>query len=114
MCSTCQGSPAFQPPEIARGQDEWSGFKADIWAAGVTLYVHPAITLFHVLCCRYHFVTGKFPFGGESVYKLFSAIAVGVFEMPVDLSPLLTDLLHGMLCKEAETRLTVQEIRQHS
>ncbi len=37
MCSTCQGSPAFQPPEIARGQDEWSGFKADIWAAGVTL-----------------------------------------------------------------------------
>lgn len=36
-CSTCQGSPAFQPPEIASGQDSWSGFKADIWAAGVTL-----------------------------------------------------------------------------
>ena len=36
-CSTCQGSPAFQPPEIASGQDLWSGFKADIWAAGVTL-----------------------------------------------------------------------------
>ena len=37
LCSTCQGSPAFQPPEIASGQDSWSGFKADIWAAGVTL-----------------------------------------------------------------------------
>ncbi len=37
VCTTCQGSPAFQPPEIALGQDEWSGFKADIWAAGVTL-----------------------------------------------------------------------------
>ncbi len=59
-------------------------------------------------------MTGKFPFGGESVYKLFSAIAVGVFDMPTDLSPLLTDLLRGMLCKEADNRLTVQEIRQHS
>ena len=38
LCQTCQGSPAFQPPEIASGSDEsWSGFKADIWAAGVTL-----------------------------------------------------------------------------
>ena len=36
-CSTCQGSPAFQPPEIASGQDSWSGFKADIWATGITL-----------------------------------------------------------------------------
>ncbi len=76
----------------------------------------------HTLCCthtklmysRYHFVTGKFPFGGESVYKLFSAIAVGVFDMPVDLSPRLTDLLSGMLCKEADNRFTVPEIRQHS
>ena len=37
LCQTCQGSPAFQPPEIALGHDSWSGFKADIWAAGVTL-----------------------------------------------------------------------------
>ena len=38
LCQTCQGSPAFQPPEIARAHDDsWSGFKADIWAAGVTL-----------------------------------------------------------------------------
>ena len=36
-CTNCQGSPAFQPPEIASGHDTWSGFKADIWAAGVTL-----------------------------------------------------------------------------
>lgn len=37
LCYSCQGSPAFQPPEIASGKDTWSGFKADIWAAGVTL-----------------------------------------------------------------------------
>lgn len=36
-CCTSQGSPAFQPPEIANGLDTFSGFKVDIWSAGVTL-----------------------------------------------------------------------------
>ena len=36
-CWTSQGSPAFQPPEIANGLDTFSGFKVDIWSAGVTL-----------------------------------------------------------------------------
>lgn len=100
QCSTCQGSPAFQPPEIALGQvDSWSGFKADIWAAGVTLF---------------HFTTGKFPFEGDNVYKLFGAISTGVFEMPKDLSPLLQDLLKGILRKDAKKRLSIQEIRNHS
>ncbi|TNN78084.1 Serine/threonine-protein kinase STK11 [Liparis tanakae] len=43
-CRTSQGSPAFQPPEIANGLDTFSGFKVDIWSAGVTLWVrkkHP-------------------------------------------------------------------------
>lgn len=38
-CSTSQGSPAFQPPEIANGVVKFSGFKVDIWSSGVTLYV---------------------------------------------------------------------------
>lgn len=38
-CRTSQGSPAFQPPEIANGLDTFSGFKVDIWSAGVTLWV---------------------------------------------------------------------------
>lgn len=36
-CRTSQGSPAFQPPEIANGEDTFPGFKVDIWSAGVTL-----------------------------------------------------------------------------
>lgn len=36
-CSTGQGSPAFQPPEIANGCEKFSGFKVDIWSSGVTL-----------------------------------------------------------------------------
>lgn len=36
-CITGQGSPAFQPPEIANGHETFSGFKVDIWSCGVTL-----------------------------------------------------------------------------
>lgn len=36
-CRTSQGSPAFQPPEVANGLESFSGFKLDIWASGVTL-----------------------------------------------------------------------------
>lgn len=32
-----QGSPAFQAPEIANGNDEFSGAKIDVWSAGVSL-----------------------------------------------------------------------------
>jgi serine/threonine-protein kinase 11 len=78
QCSNFQGSPAFQPPEIASGQEIWSGFKADVWAAGVTLY---------------HFTTGKFPFEGENVYKLFSVISNCVYTIPSHLPPLLQDLI---------------------
>jgi len=36
-CTTGQGSPAFQPPEIANGHETFAGFKVDIWSSGVTL-----------------------------------------------------------------------------
>lgn len=31
------GSPAFQPPEIANGQESFAGYKVDVWSAGVSL-----------------------------------------------------------------------------
>ena len=36
-CHTSQGSPAFQPPEIANGHECFPGFKVDVWSSGVTL-----------------------------------------------------------------------------
>ena len=36
-CKTSQGSPAFQPPEIANGEETFLGFKVDVWSSGVTL-----------------------------------------------------------------------------
>ena len=35
-CHTSQGSPVFQPPEVANG-DSFSGYKLDVWSSGVTL-----------------------------------------------------------------------------
>lgn len=54
LCFTSQGSPAFQPPEIADGIDEFHGFKVDIWSSGVTLY---------------NITTGIYPFEGENIYR---------------------------------------------
>jgi serine/threonine-protein kinase 11 len=41
-----QGSPAFQPPEVASGAERFSGVKGDIWAAGITLYASPTYDQF--------------------------------------------------------------------
>uniref|UniRef100_A0A1X7UJ62 Uncharacterized protein n=2 Tax=Amphimedon queenslandica TaxID=400682 RepID=A0A1X7UJ62_AMPQE len=98
-CCNFQGSPAFQSPEIASGQDNWSGFKADIWASGVTLY---------------HFTTGKFPFEGESVYKLFAVISQCTYTLPPELPPVLQDLIRGMLLKDPDKRLDIEQIRRHT
>lgn len=98
-CCNFQGSPAFQSPEIASGQDNWSGFKADIWASGVTLY---------------HFTTGKFPFEGESVYKLFAVISQCSYTLPPELPPVLQDLIRGMLLKDPDRRLDIEQIRRHT
>jgi len=64
--------------------------------------------------CRYHFATGKFPFEGENVYKLFGVISTGVFEIPADLSIHLQDLLRGMLRKDAKERFNILDIRSHA
>ncbi|XP_036745769.1 serine/threonine-protein kinase STK11 isoform X1 [Manis pentadactyla] len=110
-CRTSQGSPAFQPPEIANGLDTFSGFKVDIWSAGVTLY---------------NITTGLYPFEGDNIYKLFENIGKGDYTIPGDCGPPLSDLLKararadplvslpGMLECEPAKRFSIQQIRQHS
>ena len=44
LIKTSQGTPSFQPPEVATGVEVFSGEKLDVWSSGVTLY---------------NFVTGK-------------------------------------------------------
>ncbi|XP_023827531.1 serine/threonine-protein kinase STK11 isoform X2 [Salvelinus sp. IW2-2015] len=98
-CCTSQGSPAFQPPEIANGLDTFSGFKVDIWSAGVTLY---------------NITTSLYPFEGDNIYKLFENIGKGDYSVPEECGPLLSGLLRGMLEYDPEKRFSIQHIRQHN
>ncbi|XP_052405256.1 serine/threonine-protein kinase STK11 [Carassius gibelio] len=98
-CRTSQGSPAFQPPEIANGLDTFSGFKVDIWSAGVTLY---------------NITTSLYPFEGDNIYKLFENIGKGDYTVPEECGPQLSDLLRGMLEYDPVKRFSIQRIRQHN
>lgn len=99
IITTSQGTPAFQPPEIAQGASEFSGFKLDIWSSGITLY---------------NFVTGIYPFEGETIFRLFENIAKGEFEVPRnDVDPLLESLIRGMLATLPEERLSLDHVREH-
>ncbi|KAF4520351.1 hypothetical protein B566_EDAN009874 [Ephemera danica] len=97
-CHGGQGTPAFQPPEIANGCETFSGFKVDIWSSGVTLY---------------NITTGVYPFEGENIYRLFESIGRGEYTIPAEVDDLLRDLLHGMLHKDPDQRFSLLQIRQH-
>ncbi|XP_052775856.1 serine/threonine-protein kinase STK11-like isoform X2 [Mya arenaria] len=98
ICKTSQGSPAFQPPEIANGLESFWGFKVDVWSSGVTLY---------------NMTTGVYPFEGENIYKLFENIGKGVFTVPDTIDNILASMLKGMLQYKAEERFSIEDIKQH-
>ena len=95
---TSQGTPAFQPPEVANGWDVFSGYKIDVWSCGVTLY---------------NFTTGEYPFEGETIFKLFENIGRCEVRVPSYVDKVLESLLRLMLSKEPGDRPDIATIRQH-
>ena len=99
-CKLAQGAPAFQSPEEVTGVHEvWSGFKADIWSAGVSLY---------------NFTTGQYPFEGDCLYQIINSIQNDDVEVPHTLPGSLSDLLTNMLQKIPEKRFSINCIKSHS
>jgi serine/threonine protein kinase len=98
LTKTILGTPAFQCPEIANGEDTYSGFCIDIWSCGVTLY---------------NLVTGRLPFEADNIYLLFQTIGRGVYTIPEDIEPHLTSLLNGLLDINKNSRFTIEQIKQH-
>jgi len=95
---TSQGTPAFQPPEVANGWEKFAGFKIDVWSCGITLY---------------NFSTGEYPFEGETIFKLFENIGKGDFSVPSYVDRVLESLLRSMLAKEPGDRPDIRTIQQH-
>ena len=95
-CSKSRGSPAFQPPEVASGELLFSGFKVDVWAAGVSLYL---------------LTTGQVPFQGTSLISLFENIARGDYPIPpaIAANTALVALVQGLLRRDETERLGVDE-----
>lgn len=69
--------------------------EVDVWGSGVSLF---------------NMCTGKYPFEGDNVYRLYEAIGRGHFEMPTDLEPALADLLAGLLRIDPVHRLALHQV----
>ncbi|EAY23601.1 protein kinase, putative [Trichomonas vaginalis G3] len=96
LLSTVVGSPAYAPPEMFNGQKY--NANTDLWSAGVVLYAMSV---------------GKLPFTDPCFQKLVQKITMLEPEYPEDLSPLLVDLLHRMLMKDFNCRMSIAKIRDH-
>lgn len=98
MLNKTEGTWCFWSPEMCASQ-KFSGFAADMWAAGICLYI---------------MVSGKLPFYSEIPTDLFEIIRDG--ELPCDgmgFSDSLLDLLHATLHKDANERAGVGDCLNH-
>eukprot|EP01012_Entosiphon_sulcatum_P033973 TRINITY_DN4302_c1_g2_i1.p1 TRINITY_DN4302_c1_g2~~TRINITY_DN4302_c1_g2_i1.p1 ORF type:complete len:832 (-),score=144.14 TRINITY_DN4302_c1_g2_i1:280-2775(-) len=97
LCPHTHGSPAFQSPQIAAGSAKVHGAKADVWAAGVTLYA---------------MLTGRMPFAAEGLISLYDCILHDDFSRDGVPAECLS-LLDGMLEKDEDARFDVRDVLQH-
>ncbi|EME43556.1 hypothetical protein DOTSEDRAFT_72806 [Dothistroma septosporum NZE10] len=93
------GSPAFMPPELCVVRHgAVSGRAADIWSMGVTLY-----------CLRY----GHIPFEKSGIMELYESIRHEGLQLEGEDNKDFDDLMHRILEKEPEKRITMEELREH-
>lgn len=94
------GSPAFQAPEIAKGDEEYSGMKVDVWALGVSTF---------------QMLTGSVPFDAGNLMDLFATIADGKYaRIPETLiGESGRDAIDSMLVVDWHERATVEELLQN-
>ncbi|KAH7307291.1 hypothetical protein KP509_22G052900 [Ceratopteris richardii] len=98
------GTPYYNSPEVIRGCYD---HRADIWSLGVIL---------HLL------LTNTFPFfehrQKSSITEVYNAILteeidIGAIRKEKELSAPVCDLLLRMLCKDADKRITLEEVLHH-
>lgn len=94
------GSPAFQAPEIAKGDEEYSGMKVDVWALGVSAF---------------QMLTGSVPFDAGNLMNLFATIAEGKYaRIPENLiDEAGRNAIESMLVVDWHERASVEQLLQH-
>ena len=102
MLSKTEGTWCFWSPEMCSeqgGGKHFSGYAADLWAAGVCLYI---------------FVTGRLPFYSEVPTELFEKIGEAKIDYEkLGVSNSLVDLLRRALEKDPRKRAGVGDCLQH-
>jgi [calcium/calmodulin-dependent protein kinase] kinase len=95
--SKTAGSPAFLAPELCvTRHGDVDGKAADLWSMGVSLY-----------CLRY----GRIPFEAHVIVDMYDAIRNQEVTLPPDEDPEFVDLMHKILEKDPEKRITMEELR---
>lgn len=95
MTTQC-GSLEYASPEMVLGQSY--SYSSDIWSAGV---------------CLYAMITGELPFEDANMPKLAQKIIFKEVDYPDTISDNLLDLLKKMLAKDANERITLDQIIEH-
>ncbi|OMO72071.1 hypothetical protein CCACVL1_17963 [Corchorus capsularis] len=94
------GTPYYVAPEVVLGRAY--NDKADVWSAGVVLYV---------------MLAGVPPFYGETAEEIFAAVVRGNLRFPPrifrSVSPEAKDLLRKMICRDVSRRLSAEQVLRH-
>lgn len=97
------GTPAYIAPEVLQ-RKEYSGYQADVWSCGVTLYV--------MLVGAYPFEDPKEP---RNFRKTIERIMGVHYHIPAELgiTEQCQDLLAKIFVAQPKQRITIEGIRQH-
>jgi serine/threonine protein kinase len=99
LLTKTEGTWCFWSPEMCEGSQAFSGYAADMWAAGVCLYI---------------FVTGRLPWYSEIPTDLFEMIGAAEIDYSgLGLSNSLIDLLKRCLEKCPDKRAGVGDCLKH-
>ena len=91
------GTPAYIAPEIIRDRG-YSGFKADLWSAGVVLYA---------------MLYGTVPFKANNMQDLHKLILAAKYNLKDEISESAKSLLRALLEPYPVKRLTIKQVLTH-
>lgn len=96
MLKTVCGTPNYVAPEVLL-ESGYNGYVADMWSAGVILYV---------------MLLGKLPFYDKNMATLFKKIQTGQYDLPDTLSEGARSVIKKLMCVSTTDRYTCEKVIQ--